>query len=206
MYSGVYPRLHEGRHCITGCRRCQKVSFTTSNFFPHRSSFRASAIANILNMNFALVHKEHKNHINHATALPTDTPRTVLGELQPSPSSAAENNKLVLVGKVRGKACVLIDDMADTANTITRAADLLVEKGATKVYGLITHGILSGDAVDRVQASRIDELLVSNTVPLSEAARKCHKIKVFDVSALFAEAIRRIHNGESVSALFHATD
>lgn len=79
---------------------------------------------------------------------------------------------------------------------------MLVNKGATKIYALITHGIMSGDAVRRIQESRIDEVIVSNSVPQSEHLKACSKMKVFDVAPIFAESIRRIHNGESVSFLF----
>lgn len=151
----------------------------------------------MLGMKFALIHKEHKNNNgnNAGDGSPNEDENTP-NELM-SPVS-----NLVLVGKVRGKVCILVDDLADTSNTITRAADLLVARGAVKVYAIITHGILSGSAVERIKASKLDELIVSNTVPQSEHIRHCSKIRVFDVAALFAEAVRRIHNGESVSALF----
>jgi ribose-phosphate pyrophosphokinase len=113
----------------------------------------------------------------------------------------------MLVGDVRGRLCILVDDIADTSSTITRAAETLVLNGATKVYAIITHGVMSGEAVARVQDSKIDVLIVSNTVPQKEHQAKLgDRLKIFDVAPIFAEAIRRIHNGESVSFLFDPVD
>jgi len=139
--------------------------------------FRATTIADKLNVDFAMIHKDRKQA--HSTA--TD---------------------MMLVGNVKGRVCILIDDIADTSFTITKAAKVLVDNGAVKVYALITHAIMSGDAIDRINKSCIDEVIVSNTVPQEEHLAKCSKMKVFDVAPIFAEAIRRIHNGESVSFLF----
>jgi ribose-phosphate pyrophosphokinase len=99
-----------------------------------------------------------------------------------------------LVGDVKGKTCILIDDIADTAFTISKASKLLSEVGgATRIIAIVSHGILSGDAIERVKASRIDELIVSNSVPQKEnVAGSRGLIKVLDVAPLFAEAIRRI--------------
>jgi ribose-phosphate pyrophosphokinase len=102
----------------------------------------------------------------------------------------------------------MIDDIADTCHTLTRAAQVLVRNGAAKVYALVTHGIMSGDAMNRILRSPIDTVIVSNTVPQNAhlaacvQADKAGKLKVFDVAPIMAEAIRRIHNGESVSFLF----
>jgi ribose-phosphate pyrophosphokinase len=111
---------------------------------------------------------------------------------------------MMLVGDVKGKTVILIDDMADTAFTISKASKLLAEVGgATRIIAIVSHGILSGDAVERIKASRIDELIVSDSVPQSlNVAGSKGLIKVLDVAPLFAEAIRRIHNGESVSFLY----
>ena len=109
---------------------------------------------------------------------------------------------MMLVGDVANRVCILVDDLADTANTITRAAKLLKREGATKVYGLLTHGVFSGDAIARVNASAIDKLLVTNSVPQEEHMRLCPKLEVLDISPIFAEAIRRVHHGESISVLF----
>jgi ribose-phosphate pyrophosphokinase len=99
--------------------------------------------------------------------------------------------------------CILIDDMADTSVTITQASQVLKGAGATKIIALITHAILSGDALKRLKKSPIDSIVVCNTVPQTEHVKACSKIKVLDVAGVFAEAIRRIHNGESVSFLFN---
>lgn len=109
---------------------------------------------------------------------------------------------MMLVGNVSNRACILVDDLADTSNTITRAAKLLKKEGATKVYALLTHGVFSGDAIDRINASSLDKVVVTNSVPQGEHLRLCPKLEVLDVGHVFAEAIRRVHHGESISALF----
>lgn len=109
---------------------------------------------------------------------------------------------MMLVGNVADRVCVLIDDLADTANTITRAAKLLRREKATAVIALLTHGVFSGDALARVNASAIDRIIVTNSVPQEENKKICPKLEVLDVSPIFAESIRRIHHGESISVLF----
>lgn len=108
----------------------------------------------------------------------------------------------MLVGDVANKVCVLIDDLADTSNTITRAAKLLKKEGATQVIALLTHGVFSGDAIARINASALDKVIVTNSVPQEEHRRMCPKLEVLEVGSIFAEAIRRVHHGESISALF----
>jgi ribose-phosphate pyrophosphokinase len=108
---------------------------------------------------------------------------------------------MFLVGDVKDKYCIIIDDMSDTATTICTAAQVLKNHGATKCIAIITHGILSGNALYKINKSPLDSVIVSNTVPQVENMKKCNKIKVMDVAIIFAEAIRRIHNGESVSFL-----
>ncbi|MBI4953549.1 MAG: ribose-phosphate pyrophosphokinase [Myxococcales bacterium] len=107
-----------------------------------------------------------------------------------------------IVGDVKGKACVIIDDILDTAGTMCNAALALVNAGASKVSACVTHAVLSGPAVKRLIDSPIEEVIVSNTIPLSEAAAACGKIKVVSIAPLLAEAIRRIHHSDSVSSLF----
>lgn len=109
---------------------------------------------------------------------------------------------MMLVGNVANRVCILIDDLVDTANTITRAAKLLRKERATVVYALITHGVFSGDAIQRINLSAIDKIVVTNSVPQVEHRKLCAKLDVLDVSPVFAEAIRRIHHGESISVLF----
>jgi ribose-phosphate pyrophosphokinase len=107
-----------------------------------------------------------------------------------------------VIGDVRGKVAILMDDMVDTAGTLCNGADTLMENGAKEVHACCSHPVLSGPAVDRLNSSAIKSLVVTNTIPLRENARECKKIKVLSVSSLLAEAIRRIHNEDSVSSLF----
>lgn len=93
----------------------------------------------------------------------------------------------MLVGDVRDRTAILIDDLADTSNTITRAAKLLKKEGAAKVYALVTHGILSGDAIERINASALDKVVVTNTVDQSEHCKRCPKLEVLEVGNVFAE-------------------
>jgi ribose-phosphate pyrophosphokinase len=107
-----------------------------------------------------------------------------------------------VIGDIEGRDCVILDDMIDTAGTLTNAAKALKDKGARSVSASATHAVLSGAAVERIANSVLDEVVVSDTIPLSEAAQKIGKIKVLGVSRLLGEAIKRIHNGDSVSSLF----
>ena len=107
-----------------------------------------------------------------------------------------------VIGDVKGKECIIIDDMIDTAGTLTGAAKALVDLGAKRVVACATHGVLSGPAVQRIAASALEEVIVSDTTPLPEAAKACSKIKQVSVAKLLAEAIKRIHSSDSVSSLF----
>jgi ribose-phosphate pyrophosphokinase len=107
-----------------------------------------------------------------------------------------------VIGEIEGRNCVIMDDMIDTAGTLVKAAEVLKTRGARSVYAYCTHAVFSGAAVDRIGASQIDEVVVSNTIPLSDAARLCPKIRQLSVAFLFAETIRRISDGESVTSLF----
>jgi ribose-phosphate pyrophosphokinase len=107
-----------------------------------------------------------------------------------------------LIGDVRGKQCIIIDDMIDTAGTLTGAARALVDHGAARVVACATHGVLSGPAIQRISESPLDEVVVSDTIPLSAAAKACPKIKQISIARLLGEAIKRIHNSDSVSSLF----
>jgi len=109
---------------------------------------------------------------------------------------------LNVIGDVHGKVTVLLDDMIDTAGTLTQAANALIDKGASKVFAYATHAVLSGPAVDRIQKSPIEEVVVTDSIPLSPAAAACAKIKALSCATLFAEAVKRIHSGESLSSLF----
>ncbi|KAG0742734.1 hypothetical protein G6F57_010130 [Rhizopus arrhizus] len=140
---------------------------------------RGTSIAEKLCMDFALVHKERTK------------------------AQQSQKKESMLVGDVRGRNCILIDDITDTSYTITKAARLLKEKGAQKIYAIVSHAVLSADAISHINQSAIDELIVSNSTPQAEHLSN-PKIKVFDVTPLFSEAIRRIHFGESLSKLFQA--
>ena len=107
-----------------------------------------------------------------------------------------------VIGEVEGRTCVIMDDMVDTAGTLCKAAQVLKEEGAKKVVAYCTHAVLSGGAVERIAASDMDELVVTDTIPLGEAARACRKIRQLTVSGLLAETILRIFNEDSVSSLF----
>ncbi len=107
-----------------------------------------------------------------------------------------------IIGDVSGHSCILIDDMVDTANTLCEAARALKEDGATKVLASCTHPVLSGQAIDRIMDSEINELLVTNSIPLSKQAQECTKITQLSVAKLLAESIRRIATGDSISNLF----
>lgn len=107
-----------------------------------------------------------------------------------------------IIGDVEGMVAIIVDDLVDTGGTLARAAYALMEKGAKTVYACCTHPVLSGKAVEIISGSPIEEMIVTNTVPLQEEARACRKIKVLSVSSLLADAIRRIYEDESVSCLF----
>jgi ribose-phosphate pyrophosphokinase len=107
-----------------------------------------------------------------------------------------------VIGEIEGRNCVIMDDMIDTAGTLVKAADVLKERGAKRVFAYCTHPVFSGTAVDRIAKSKLDEVVITNTIPMSEAAKTCPKIRQLSVAFLFAETIRRISDGESVTSLF----
>ena len=115
---------------------------------------------------------------------------------------ANETQVMNVIGDVAGKTCILVDDIVDTAGTLCTAAAALKEQGAIKVVAYITHPVLSGPAVSRIDASMLDEIVVTDTIPLSDAARSCKKITQLSLDRLLAEAIRRVSNEESISAMF----
>jgi ribose-phosphate pyrophosphokinase len=106
------------------------------------------------------------------------------------------------IGEVDGRTCLIMDDMVDTAGTLCKAAQALKERGAGSVYAYCTHAVLSGGAIERIQDSELTELVVTDTIPLSEQARACSKIRQLSCAALLGETILRISNAESVSSLF----
>ncbi|CAL1695784.1 unnamed protein product [Somion occarium] len=137
---------------------------------------RATSMADRLGVDFALFHKERKK--------------------------ANEVSRMVLVGRVEGKTAILVDDMADTCGTLCLAAKHLSEAGAVRVCGFVTHGILSGNALQTIEDSTLEKLVVTNTLPQAENLAKCKKMEVIDIGNVLGEVIRRSHYGESVSKLF----
>lgn len=137
---------------------------------------RVASLADKLDTQFALIHKER--------------------------AKANEVSRMVLVGDVRGKVCVLVDDMADTCGTLCKASDLLLAEGAKEVVAIVTHGIFSGNAIERLNNSSLKKLVCTNSMPLADHVKQCAILDVLDVSPILAEAIRRLHNGESISYLF----
>ncbi|CCH62809.1 hypothetical protein TBLA_0I01500 [Henningerozyma blattae CBS 6284] len=137
---------------------------------------RAATLADRLDLNFALIHKER--------------------------ARANEVSRMVLVGDVRDKVCIIVDDMADTCGTLAKAADVLLENKARSVIAIVTHGILSGNAIKNINNSKLDRVVCTNTVPFESKMKLCPKLDVIDISGVLAESIRRLHNGESISYLF----
>ncbi len=128
-----------------------------------------------------------------------DADLAIIDKRRPAENVAEVMN---IIGDVRGKVCVLVDDIVDTANTLCRAGAALKDAGARAVVAYCTHPVLSGDAAARVADSVLDDLVVSDTIPLSQTARECGKIRQLSVADLIAEAVARVHTQESVSSLF----
>ncbi|WP_299196039.1 ribose-phosphate pyrophosphokinase [uncultured Amphritea sp.] len=115
---------------------------------------------------------------------------------------ANEAQVMNLIGDVRGRTCILVDDMCDTAGTLCKAAGALKANGAEKVVAYATHAVLSGAAISNITSSELDELVVTDTIPLSEAAQNCPQIRQLTLAPMLAEAVRRVCNEESISAMF----
>lgn len=115
---------------------------------------------------------------------------------------ANDSQVMHLIGEVADRTCILVDDMVDTAGTLCKAANALKEHGAKRVIAYCTHPVLSGKAIDNINGSQLDELIVTDTVPLSPAAANCNKIRTLSLAPMLAEAVRRINNEESLSAMF----
>jgi ribose-phosphate pyrophosphokinase len=113
-----------------------------------------------------------------------------------------ESEVMNIIGDVEGRACILVDDIVDSGGTLCNAADALIEKGATSVHAYITHGVLSGGAVARIAASRLSELVITDSIQATEAVRLAHNIRVLSIAPLIGEAIGRTASEESVSSLF----
>ena len=128
-----------------------------------------------------------------------DADLAIIDKRRPRPN---ESKVMNIIGNVAGKTCVMIDDMVDTAGTLCVAAQALKDEGATKVVAYITHPVLSGAAVERISKSALDELVVTDTIPLNEEARACSRIRQLSVAGLLAETMRRVRDEESVSSLY----
>jgi ribose-phosphate pyrophosphokinase len=115
---------------------------------------------------------------------------------------ANDSEVMNIIGDVKGKNCVVVDDLVDTAGTLCKAAAALKEQGAKSISAYCTHPVLSGDAIKNISGSVLDELVVTDTIPLSEAAQKCKQIRQVSIATMLAETIRRIHNDESVSEMY----
>lgn len=146
---------------------------------------RATSLADRLNLGFALIHKER--------------------------SAPGQVSRMTLVGDCKDKIAILVDDMADTCGTLAKAADVLFDHGAKGVVALVTHGILSGNAAETLRKSKLSRIVITNTVPVSEEklraltvpdGEKGCRLESIDVAPVLAEAVRRTHNGESISYLF----
>lgn len=118
---------------------------------------------------------------------------------------ANEAQVMHIIGEVSGRTCLIVDDMVDTAGTLCKAAAALKEHGATRVVSYCTHPVLSGNALDNISDSALDSLVVTDTIPLSEAFRKCKRVRQLSMAKLLAESIRRVSNEESISAMFDNT-
>ncbi|MEP6389391.1 MAG: ribose-phosphate pyrophosphokinase [Halioglobus sp.] len=128
-----------------------------------------------------------------------DADLAIIDKRRPQANEAQVMN---LIGEVDGRTCLLVDDMVDTAGTLCKAADALKERGATKVVAYCTHAVLSGSALENLRGSSLDELVVTDTIPLSDEAKQVSKIRQLTIADLLAESIRRVSNEESISALF----
>jgi ribose-phosphate pyrophosphokinase len=123
----------------------------------------------------------------------------IIDKRRPRPN---ESKVMNIIGDVSGRSCILVDDMVDTAGTLCEAALALKEHGAAKVYAYITHAVLSGKAIERISKSSIDQLVVTDTIPLKPMAENCDNIRQLTIAEMIGETIRRIHAEESVSSLF----
>ena len=134
-----------------------------------------------------------------ALAKRLDVDLAIIDKRRPKPNVA---KVMHIIGDVKGRTCVLMDDLVDTANTLCEAAAALKEHGAEKVVAYCTHAVLSGTAVGRIQSSQLDELIVTDTIPLRDEVKACGRIRQLSVAELLAETMRRISNEDSVSSLF----
>jgi len=131
-----------------------------------------------------------------------DADLAIIDKRRPAPNMVKVMN---VIGDVEGRTCVMIDDMVDTAGTLCQAADILKEKGATKVVAYATHAVLSGNAINNINNSTLDELVITNTIPLTAEAIGCSKIRQLSIAPTLANVIRRISKEQSISSIFTDT-
>ncbi|HJN95798.1 MAG TPA: ribose-phosphate pyrophosphokinase [Gammaproteobacteria bacterium] len=137
-----------------------------------------------------------------AVAKQLNTDLAIIDKRRPT---ANEAQVMHIIGDVDGRSCLIVDDMVDTAGTLCKAADALKKHGATKVLAYCTHPVLSGPAIENIDGSNLDELVVTDTIPLNDVAKKCTRIRQLSMAKLLAESIRRVSNEESISAMFDNT-
>jgi ribose-phosphate pyrophosphokinase len=128
-----------------------------------------------------------------------DASLAIIDKRREAPNVAEAMN---IIGEVAGKTSIILDDMVDTAGTLTQAAAALKKRGSSKIYACCTHPVLSGPAIERIESSPIDRLVVTNTIPLNAKAMACEKITALSIAELLGETIKRIYNSNSVSTLF----
>jgi len=137
-----------------------------------------------------------------ARALAKQLNETELAIIDKRRPKANESQVMHIIGEVKDRICILVDDMVDTAGTLCQAADALKERGATRVVAYCTHPVLSANAIENICSSSLDEMVVTDTIPISEAALKCSRIRSLSLAPMLAETIRRVSNEESLSAMF----
>ncbi|ORY22694.1 phosphoribosyltransferase-like protein [Naematelia encephala] len=173
---------------------------------------RATALADQLNLDFALINRKRRRDVSGHATIPT-VPPTPAGSDNGSQTGADEDGEgsasdkmELLVGDVKGRTAILIDDMVDTGHTVRLAAGVLKECGAKEVYALISHGLLSETSMDNLRDLPVEKLIVTNSIDQTDRVIACGGLLEFiDIAPVLAESIRRTHNGESISALFKAT-
>ena len=128
-----------------------------------------------------------------------DADLAIIDKRRPEPNLVKVMN---VIGDVSGRTCIMVDDMVDTGGTLCQAAEILKEKGAKKVVAYATHAVLSGGAIENIQNSKLDEIVITNTIPLNQKATNCKKIRQLSIAKTLADVIRRISDEQSISTIF----